>query len=483
METKSNKSIQGSMIWSFGAEILVKLISPVTNMALARILAPDAFGVVAVCNMIVSFVDIISDAGFSKYMVQCDFADDGEKGRYANTAFWSHLGLSVFLWAIVFLLRNPIASLMGESDYATAISVACSQLVFTSMSSIQMGLLRREFAFKKLFIARASVALTPLIVTIPIAIATHSFWALIVGNIAGAMINAIVLFCISPWKPGWFYSFTLLKKMFSFSFWSLCEALAHWMIFWIDTFIVGMWYDDYYLGLYKNSSNMIMSIINMSTAAIGPVLFASLSRIKNNAVAFYDTFLHISKLVSYILFPAGIGLFVFRKPITLLLLGEQWTESADIIGSWALMLVVSVTFYSFPAEAYKAKGIPKILFFFQLSYLVFLIPVCLVAARTDFWLFVYCRCLCVLEQVVVSFIFAKKFLDWNVLTFLKNMIRPISASAVMAGMCILVYRDNVSIWISLLSIVAIVFLYFGVLFLFFRKDIKESLALIRRKDY
>ena len=79
METKSNKSIQGSMIWSFGAEILVKLISPVTNMALARILAPDAFGVVAVCNMIVSFVDIISDAGFSKYMVQCDFADDGEK--------------------------------------------------------------------------------------------------------------------------------------------------------------------------------------------------------------------------------------------------------------------------------------------------------------------------------------------------------------------------------------------------------------------
>ncbi len=482
MEKNDGKTIQSSMLWSTSAELFVKLISPITNMALARILAPDAFGIVAVCNMVVSFIDIITDAGFGKYLVQNDFSDDEEKDRYANVAFWSNLGLSLFLWLIVVLFRNPIAGLMGGSEYATAISVSCSQLVFTSMVSIQMGLLRRSFEFKKLFAARASVALAPLLITVPIAIATRSYWALIIGNIAGSIVNATALFIASPWKPRRFYSFNLLKKMFNFSFWSLCEALAHWMIFWVDTFIVGVLYSDYYLGIYKNSSNMIMSIVNMATAAIVPVLFSALSRIKEDK-KFFDVFSAIQRLVSYLLFPAGLGIFFYRKSITLLLLGKQWLEAADVIGSWGLMLVCSVVFYALPAEAYKARGIPKILFFFQLSYLIVLIPVCVVAARVDFWVFVYARCLCVVEQIVMSFIFAKKFLQWKALSVIKNLYRPFIASLSVAILSFVLCRAGMSMFLSLASIVLVVVVYFAILLIFFRKDIQKSLAVIRRKEF
>ena len=38
----------------------------------ARILKPDDFGVIAICNMLVFFADIITDAGFGKYIVQAD---------------------------------------------------------------------------------------------------------------------------------------------------------------------------------------------------------------------------------------------------------------------------------------------------------------------------------------------------------------------------------------------------------------------------
>lgn len=75
----SNTSvIQKSMGWSLFSEIAAKFVTPVTNMLLARILNPNAFGVLAICNMLVSFVDIITDAGFGKYLVQHDFNDDQE---------------------------------------------------------------------------------------------------------------------------------------------------------------------------------------------------------------------------------------------------------------------------------------------------------------------------------------------------------------------------------------------------------------------
>lgn len=478
---KNTGTIQKSLIWSGGSEIAVKLIVPISNMILARILTPDDFGVLAVCNMVISFIDIITDAGFGKYLVQHDFKNDDEKDRCANVSFWSNLVLSVVIWLIVVLNRVSIAGLLGGKEYSTVISVACMQLVFTSVVSIQMGLLRRDFQFKKLFIARVGVAIVPLVITVPLAFVTRSYWALVIGNISGSVVNAIILTLNSSWRPRLFYSFDLLKQMFSFSFWTLCEALAHWLIFWIDTFIVGQLYSSYYLGIYKNSANMIMSLIGMITAALSPVLLSVLSRIKDDD-EFYDIFLHIEKVVVYVLFPIGIGVFFYRDTATAILFGDQWGEAANVIGAWALMMAVSVVIYSFPAEAYKAKGIPKILFFYQLSYLIFLIPVCWFSAKIDFWTFVYARALSIVEQVIMRGIFMKVFLHWRVSRFVSNLIKPAVASLSVVFLCILFQHFMPdTIIFDIVSIAVIVCAYFVVLLVLFKKDIFASLKVIREK--
>lgn len=478
---KPSGVIQKSLFWSGGSEIAVKLITPISNMILARILTPEDFGVLAICNMVISFVDIITDAGFGKYLVQHEFKDESDRDKCANVAFWSNLILSIFIWIVVVLFREPIAELLDGKEYATVISVACIQLVFTSMVSIQMGLLRRDFQFKKLFVARAVVAFVPLIVTVPLALITRSYWSLVIGNIIGAIVNAVVLTVISTWHPRLYYSFNLLKQMFSFSFWTLCEALAHWLIFWIDTFIVGQVYSSYYLGVYKNSANMIQSLIGMITAALSPVLLSVLSRIKDED-EFYNIFLHIEKIILYVLLPMGVGVFFYRDTATAILFGSQWKEAENIIASWALMMVVSVVFYSFPAEAFKSKGIPKILFFYQLSYLAFLIPVCWVTARIDFWTFVYARALSIIEQVIMCGIFMKKFLHWKIIKFIVNLVKPVCACGIVMVLSVvfqLFLPDNLIV--ESISIICIVLIYFIFLRCFFYKDISKSLNVIKEE--
>ena len=61
--------------WSSLAEIIAKLITPFSNMILARLLTPEAFGVVATVTMVISFADMFSDSGFQKYLVQHEFKD------------------------------------------------------------------------------------------------------------------------------------------------------------------------------------------------------------------------------------------------------------------------------------------------------------------------------------------------------------------------------------------------------------------------
>ena len=65
-----NKSIVKATKWSSITEIVAKLITPITSVVLARLLTPEAFGVVTTLTMVITFSEIFRDAGFQKYLIQ-----------------------------------------------------------------------------------------------------------------------------------------------------------------------------------------------------------------------------------------------------------------------------------------------------------------------------------------------------------------------------------------------------------------------------
>ena len=93
--------------WSAITELLSKVVTPISNMALARILAPEAFGIVSTITMITSFADIFTDAGFQKYIIQHQFTDADER----NDRYILCLGMRQ-LYALLALI--PINMYNGE---------------------------------------------------------------------------------------------------------------------------------------------------------------------------------------------------------------------------------------------------------------------------------------------------------------------------------------------------------------------------------
>lgn len=475
---KKSGTIQNSLIWSGGSEIAVKLIVPISNMILARIFTPDAFGVVAVCNMLVSFVDLITDAGFGKYLVQHDFASEEEKVQYANVAFWTNFAISSILTLAIIIFRFPVAKILGHVEYGNVIAVASLQLLITSFSSIQIALFRRNFEFKKLFVARIAVAMAMLLITVPLAFILRTFWALVIGNITGALVNVIVLSVFSGWWPRLFYRISILRQMFSYSFWSLCEALAHWFIFGVDTFIVGNTFSEYQLGLYKNATNMVQSIMGMISASISPVLLSTLSRLKNSKEEYNQAFIRIQNLILFLVIPMGVGLFLYRDTATLLLFGTQWAEAADIVGAWGLMMLCSIVFYGFPAELYKSKGLPNILFLTQILYLFILIPVCAFSAMNGFWTMVYARCICIVWQIVLNLIFMKKFFGIDFLKYFKTFLHPCVGTACMILVSCVLKRFLGGIIGDIVAILVCIIVYTLYQAIFAKKKIKMILKKI-----
>jgi len=89
MSENFNSKVVKATKWSTITEILVKILSPITNMILARILTPEAFGIVATITMITSLAEIFADAGFQNFLVQHEFKNKEELDNSTTVAFWS----------------------------------------------------------------------------------------------------------------------------------------------------------------------------------------------------------------------------------------------------------------------------------------------------------------------------------------------------------------------------------------------------------
>ena len=370
--------------WSIVTETFVKVVSPVTQLILARILAPEAFGMVATVTMVTSFADMFSDSGFQKYLVQHEFESEDELHRNADVAFWTNMGVSLVLWAGIALARDPIASLVGSPGLGFPIAVACASLPLTSFSSIQLALFRRRLDFKTVMPVRVAVALVPLVVTVPLALVGMGFWSLIVGTIAGNVVNAFALTALSPWKPGPFYSFVLLREMFAFSGWSLLEAMAIWATSWSGTFVVGSLLDSYHLGLYRQPMTIVNSAFNLITNATTPVLFSSLSRLQGSDGEFRAFFYRFQFNVAMFVLPLGVGIFCFRDFLTEILLGDQWGDASLMLGCWGLSTGVMIVFSHYCSEVFRSKGKPKVSLLCQVLYMCVMVPTLYVSASLGF---------------------------------------------------------------------------------------------------
>lgn len=460
-----NNKVFNATKWSTVTEIAAKLVSPIINMILARILAPEAFGVVATVTMITSFAEMFADSGFQKYLIQHEFKDDVEKDSYANVAFWTNLGVSIIIWAIIIVYRNQLSSLVGNPGLGNVMSIACFQLPLTSLSSIQMALYRRDFDFKTLFVVRMVGVFIPLVITVPLALLGLGYWALIIGSLGIHLSNAMILTIRSKWKPKFYYNIKILKEMFSFSIWSLIEAVSIWLTSWLDAFIIGNALSQYYLGLYKTSTSMVNSIMALITSATMPVLFSTLSRLQHDEVQFNNLFFKFQKLVSVIVFPLGVGIYLYSDLTTKILLGSTWSEASAVIGTWALTSSIMIVFGTYCSEVYRAMGKPKLSFLAQIMHLIVLVPACIISANYGFWPLIYTRSWIRTQLILVHLIVMNLATNFPIGKLFKNVF-PTAIGVICMGIFgYFLQQINSGVLWDLTSIALCIFLYCGILYL------------------
>ena len=381
-------------------------------------MTPEDFGVVATSAMVVAFASILWEAGLSKALIQNQEHDNLQK--MSNIVLFTNMVLSVLLYIALFYSSDAIASFFNDERVADVLKISGLSLIIGSLMSVQTALLQKDFGFKKLFYSRFVGAIIPGIVSVILAYYGYGYWALVYGTIASMILQALILWKISSWRPSYEYDLTVAKKMFHFSKWVLLSALLSWFFIWGDIFVLGFFFTSHEIGLYRTGNYFVGAVIGLVTAPIVPVMYSYFSKIQHDKESVKRTLLLSSKVVSFFVLPIGVGLYIMQNPLGDLIFGEKWIGIASVIGILAIQQSLS-WIIGLNNEAYKALGRPDI----ETKILLFSMPVFLIvyiyAAGINFETFILFRLLLIGYGFLVHLYYSKVLLETSFFEYFFNI--------------------------------------------------------------
>src|SRR5215212_10553828 len=410
--------------WSLASEIATKAIPPLVFIVLARLLSSEDYGVMAAGAMVVSFSQIFWEAGLGKAVIQ----RQSDTAAAANVAFWTNLGLAAIVSLGVIALAKPIATLFfHDPRVAAVLRVMSLQIVLGALASIQTALLQKEMRFDRLFLVRLATASLPGLVSIPFALRGMGYWALVAGTLAGQLIEVIVLWRMSHWRPRFAFDRRLARQLAAFGTWVAGEGLLGWFYLWADSLIVGLAFGSRELGLYWTGNNLVLLLFGTLFHPLMPVMFSAVARMSDDRTKLKNTLLNTHIISFAVALPIGLGCFLFGDA-AVFILGAKWAGIGKVIGVLGLMHGLSWLMGS-NAEFYKAIGRPDVFTKIMAIGLIYYIPGYYIAAQYGLDIFLWTRFSLFAVSQIMHFYALQKVIGIGPLQVFRNVAPVIAAAA------------------------------------------------------
>jgi len=326
--------------WMGGLRGVTRLVAFARIAILARILAPEEFGLFGIATLVLAFLEIITETGIKVFFIQ----GEGKVEEYINTAWIVSIARGLVMALAIILIAPLVAKFFDSPEslkilYLSSIVPALRGLINPSIVKF-----RKDLKFKKEFGFRFTVFSVESLTAIVVAIITASATSLIWGLIAGVFVEVVMSYKLArPW-PKFEFDREKLVKVVGRGKWVTLSGIFDYLFKNLDDVAVGRIMDTYSLGVYqmayKISSLPITEIADTFNKVTFPVYSKMAGDLERLKIAFRKTILTTTAIVV----PIGILLFIFPELVVRILLGDQWMGAVPVIRVLAAFGVIrSVT--------------------------------------------------------------------------------------------------------------------------------------------
>ncbi len=319
----------------FAGALLIRLAS---NVILARLLAPELFGVMQIVYSLRTGVELISDVGINQNIIYNKNANDPD---FYNTAWTLQLLRGILLWFVFCAIALPAAKFYHSQILALIIPIAALVIVLGGFSSVSRFLLQKRMKYGTLTAFDIIVAISSAVVQIILAYFSPTIWALVFGSLAGVTIFSIGSHFVLPdIRHRFFISRQYAIQILSFGKWIFVSSIIYFMSTNFDRLYLAKTIPLELLGVYgiaRSIAELLSSVVlQLGNTVIFPFV-ASHSQMPRSELRFQ---LAPVRMKFLLVVGFGFSLFAATADLMIRILYDQryhaasWMLPVLIIGAW-----------------------------------------------------------------------------------------------------------------------------------------------------
>jgi len=359
-----SKRVAKAGLWSFTLRFSSRLFTLVRIIVLARLLAPNDFGLMGLALLLMTAVEKFSETGFLSALVQ----KKENISEYLDAAWTAQIIRSIVLFVILFV-GAPLAARFFDAPRAIAIIrvIAFAEL-FKGFTNIGVVYFRKELEFNKQFVYQFSGIIVDLVVAISAALILKSVWALVFGLIAGHFVKLTMSYVIHPYRPRIRIDLRKIGELFTYGRWVLAYVVIGFFAMRADSAVLGKMLGITALGFYQMAYRISNLVGTEVAEVLSMVVFPAFSKLQSNIPKLREGFFRSLEVTASISIPLCAGLALLGFDFICLLLGEKWMPMIQALR----LLTIAAPFLAFMriiCPLFSAVGRPKLTFLMQLSRL------------------------------------------------------------------------------------------------------------------
>lgn len=333
----TDKIIKG-IIWSMLERLSIQGVQFVVGIILARILSPSEYGTIGLLTVIIAFLQVFIDSGFSKALIQKQDRTQSD----LSTIFFFNVLISVMFYVILWFVSPFIAEFYNNVMLIDLMRVLSLSILFSSLFSIPMTLFTIELNFKSIARSNLIAVVISGIVSIIMAFNGFGVWALVIQTVIKSILTLILIWAQIKWKPNFVFSQESFKLLFSYGSKLLLSSILNTSVNNFSNLIIAKLSSTKDLGFFTRGTQFADLVYGTFSSVLDSVLLPSLATIQHDRDKLIELTRFTIKSTAVIVTPVLLGLVIIAEPLIKILLTDKWLLAVPIMQIFCIARLVTI---------------------------------------------------------------------------------------------------------------------------------------------
>jgi PST family polysaccharide transporter len=316
-----------ALTWNVAGRFAVQGVRLGFGIALARLLSPGDYGLLAMVTLLLQFGASIADLGFGDALVQKRDLSE----RHRSAVFWLGTVSGVGLTAATVVFAPWVAAFYEVEELTPLARALAPIFLLGALETVPRAMVERRLDFRRVIQVECVAAAIAGSVAVALAWRGLGVTSLVVQLLLAAALEDAMFFAASGWRPRWDWSRGALGELIGFG---RNRVMTRTFGYWsrhVDELLVGKLLGVTAIGLYTRAFNLIQVPVVYVSRAAAEALFPSLAEIQDDVARVRRTHVRTTAAVALVTVPMCCGLAALAEPVVLGLFGEQWRGMIPLV--------------------------------------------------------------------------------------------------------------------------------------------------------